>query len=125
MQIVRGSDLQYTPASHESPDDPGVMKKVLATRHDLLVGRVQMVNWALLPKGKSFARHYHQDMQEVFVIVSVEVDGFTDHLAAGDAILIDPCEVHRMTNVTDGDVRYVVFGISTGAGGQTIVLNDS
>ena len=59
MQIVRGDEIEYTPASHEDPADPGVFKRVLATKFDLLVGLVQMVNWARLPTGKSFRKHFH------------------------------------------------------------------
>jgi len=125
MQIIRGNDIDFTPASHEDAEKPGVLKRVLATRNDLLVGRVQMVNWALLPAGKSFRRHFHQDMQEMFIIVDgtvkVTVDGKEDQLDRGDSILIDPCEVHQMTNVGEAEVHYVVFGISTGDGGKTVV----
>ena len=107
MQIVRGEQIEFTPASHEDPNDPGVLKRVLATRHDLIVGKVQMVNWALLPVGKSFQRHYHEDMQEVFIIVTgtvaVTVDEHEDRLQRGDAILVDPREVHKMENICDED----------------------
>ena len=125
MQIIRGHEIEFTAASHEDSIDPGVLKRVLATKNDLVAGRVQMVNWARLPVGKSFQRHYHEDMQEVFVIVDgivgVEVNGHQDELRRGDAILIDPRESHQMTNVCDEDVHYIVFGISTGDGGKTVV----
>lgn len=127
MQIIRGDKIEFTPASHEDRDNPGVLKRVLATKHDLIVGKVQMVNWALLPVGKSFQRHYHEDMQEIFVIVDgsveVNVNGQTNRLERGDAILVDPREVHQMTNIGDKDVHYVVFGISTGDGGKTVVCD--
>ena len=125
MDIIRGNEVPFEPASHEDPNDPGVLKRVLATRNDLIVGHVQMVNWARLPVGKSFCRHYHEDMQEVFVIINgtirVNADGQQVELHGGDAILIDPRETHAMTNTCDEDVNYVVFGISTGAGGRTVL----
>ena len=125
MDIIRGDEIPFTPASHEDPDEPGVLKRVLATKFDLIVGHVQMVNWSRLPAGKSFRSHYHEDMQEVFVIIngtaSMDVDGTPQELSGGDAILIDPREVHAMTNTCDEDVNYLVFGISTGAGGKTVV----
>ena len=128
MQIIRGDQIEYTPGSHEDPDDPGVLKRVLATRFDLIVGLVQMVNWSRLPVGKSFRKHYHGDMQEVFIIVDgtveVWVDGTTDRLQRGDAVLIDPRQVHQMTNIGDKDAHYVVFGISSRDGGQTVVCDD-
>ncbi len=125
MQIIRGNQIPFTPASHEDPADPGVLKRVLATRNQLIRGTVQMVNWSRIPAGKSFRRHYHEDMQEVFIIldgqVRMQVGDITCELDAGDAILIDPMEIHIMTNRSDHDVHYVVFGIATESGGQTVV----
>ena len=126
MQVVRGSEIQFTPASHEDPKKPGVLKRVLAQKSDLIRGQVQMVNWSNLPKDSGFQPHYHEDMQEIFIMlggpVSMRVDEETVELQAGDAILIAPREVHEMKNVSDGDVEYVVFGISTEQGGKTIVV---
>ncbi len=127
MQIIRGHEMEFTPASHEDPQDPGVWKRVLASKFDLLVGQVQMVNWARLPAGKAFRRHYHEDMQEMFVFVDqtvqVRVDGVSAELHRGDAVLIDPREVHEMSNPGKEDAHYVVFGISTGQSGKTVVCD--
>ena len=126
MKIVRSGELEFTPASHEDPNDPGCLKKVLATQADLIEGRVQMVNWSKLPIGKSFQSHYHEDMQEVFVLftgsVEMQVAGQAIRLSGGDAILIDAKEVHDMKNVGDEDVIYLVFGISEETGGKTVVV---
>ncbi len=125
MQIIRGNQIPFTPASHEDPADPGVLKRVLATKSHLLAGRVQMVNWSCLPAGKSFRRHFHEDMQEVFIIldgrVQMNIGEITCELDAGDAVLIDPMEIHQMTSLSDTDVNYIVFGVSTESGGKTIV----
>ena len=126
MQIIRGSERPFVPASHEDPARPGVWKRVLATHDDLLAGRVQMLNWARLPQGSSFQAHYHEDMQEIFVIingqVTVRVDDKESLLCGGDAILIQPREVHTMCNACDEDVHYIVLGITTGQQGKTIVV---
>lgn len=125
MQIVRGDEIDFTPASHEDPDDPGVLKRVLATKFDLIVGLVQMVNWTRLPVGKSFRKHFHEDMQEVFVIIDGQVefwcDGESVQLGRGDAVLVDPQEVHQMTNLGKADAFYLVFGISSRDGGKTVL----
>ena len=127
MKIIRGSDVEFVPASHENPDDPGCLKRVLAGKEDLLDGRVQMVNWSRLPVGKSFQPHYHEDMQEVFVLIEgdaeMKVDGQTARLSGGDAILIEPRETHAMANTGDADVSYVVFGISLQQGGKTVIVD--
>ena len=125
MQIVRGDEIEFTPASHEDPADPGVLKRVLATKFDLIVGLVQMVNWTRLPVGKSFRKHFHEDMQEVFVIVDGHVEfwceGESAQLRRGDAVLVDPQEVHQMTNLGEDDAYYVVLGISSRDGGKTVL----
>ncbi len=126
MQIIRGDQIEFVPASHEDPARPGVLKRVLATKNDLIRGQVQMVNWSRLPADSSFRPHFHEDMQEVFVIVggSVEmrVGDVQCQLRGGDAIVIDPREVHEMRNLGDQAVDYIVFGISTESGGKTIVV---
>jgi hypothetical protein len=40
MKIVRSSDLSFTAASHEDPKKPGVLKKVLFAKDDLLNGHI-------------------------------------------------------------------------------------
>jgi mannose-6-phosphate isomerase-like protein (cupin superfamily) len=129
MQVIRGNQIPYQPASHENPADPGVFKRVLCPKHLLNAGRAQMVNWARIPAGKSFRRHFHEDMQEIFVIldgtVEMNVGGFACRLDAGDAILIEAMEVHRMTNPGSQDVNYIVIGISGETGGKTVVCEVS
>lgn len=126
MKLSYGTDHEFVPASHENPLDPGVWKKVLFSKADMQTGVVQMVNWARLGPGKSFAAHYHEDMQEIFVILQGEahltIGDQTVVLRSGDAIRIDPREVHRMSNLGAEDVQYVVVGISSGAGGRTVVV---
>ena len=56
-----------------------------------------MINWAKLPPGRSFAAHYHEDMQEVFVMLGgtarITVDAQSAALQRGDTIVIDRREV--------------------------------
>lgn len=126
MKLIRSSDKSFVPASHENPLAPGVWKKVLFQRDELQPGTVQMVNWARLPAGRSFAAHYHEDMQEIFIIVAGEAEmvvaGQTVLLGRGDTIAIDPREVHCMLNRDSEDVEYVVFGITGNRGGRTVVV---
>lgn len=125
MKIVRGKDLEFVPASHENPEMPGVFKKVLATRDDLLAGRVQMINWASMPVGATFAAHYHEDMEEVFVIVSgsaeITISGVRNSLASGDVVVIPPRSLHEMKNCGSVPLEYIVVGITTDQGGKTVV----
>ena len=126
MKLIRSSDKSFVPASHENPLAPGVWKKVLFQRDELQPGTVQMVNWARLPVGSSFAAHYHEDMQEIFIIISGEAEmvvaGETIRLGRGDTIAIDAREVHLLKNCGSENVEYVVFGITSNKGGKTVVV---
>ena len=69
--------------------------------------------------GSSFSAHYHEDMQEIFIIVAGEAEmvvaGETV-VVAGDTIAIDPREVHRMSNRGREEVEYLVLGITGNQG---------
>jgi mannose-6-phosphate isomerase-like protein (cupin superfamily) len=128
MKIIRFSDETFTPASHENPASPGVLKKVLVKKADLQPGSLQMINWAVMPIGKQFAKHYHEDMQEAFVIMQgsaeITVDGETAVLNAGDTVLIAAREVHQMQNICNREVTYLALGVASGAGGRTVVVDE-
>lgn len=126
VKIIRCDSLDYIPASHEDPADPGVWKKMLLGRQDFIKGDIQMVNWAKLPAGRSFRLHYHEDMQEVFVIMkgtaSITVDAESDRLEPGDAVVIPAGAAHMMEACGAQDVEYIALGISAGGHGATIVI---
>jgi mannose-6-phosphate isomerase-like protein (cupin superfamily) len=128
MHIIRGDKIDYIPASHERPDEPGVLKKVLVQAADLIEGRVQMINWALLPAGKSFQAHYHEDMQEIFILVQgrtqINIDDESAELNTGDAVFIPVAAVHTMHNPHIEDAAYIVIGITLGQGGKTVVVEE-
>ncbi len=129
MHIVRGDGIAYIPASHERPDAPGVLKKVLLRAGDLIEGRVQMINWALLPAGKSFQAHLHEDMQEIFILVQgsarIDIAGTSAELDTGDAVLVPVAAVHTMHNTGEADAVYIAIGITQGMGGKTVVVEEA
>jgi len=124
MKIVRFNSLDFIPASHEDPKDPGCLKKVILVRDDLPKGIIQMINWSKLPKGKSFSSHYHEKMIEVFIMMSgkvkIKVDADEDILEKGDLVVVLEGQVHQMENISDEDVDYIAMGIVTAEGGKTI-----
>lgn len=125
MKIIRALAMDFIPASHEDPANPGSLKKVLVRKDDLVPGRLQMVNWSLLPAGKSFRNHYHEDMAEVFVIMkgkaSIMIDGETAVIGPGDAVVIPARAPHGMKS-TGADVEYIALGVASGTGGKTVVV---
>jgi len=127
MRFIPSSASKFIPAAHENPQAPGVLKKVLATKETLRDGKIQMINWARLPVGRAFQAHYHEDMQEVFIIVSgnaqMTIAEQSFPATVGDTVIVDPAEVHTMRNVGETDVIYLVIGITSEDGGKTIVMD--
>jgi mannose-6-phosphate isomerase-like protein (cupin superfamily) len=125
MKIFRLRDLKWIPASHESPQSPAVWKKVFLQRADLLEGQVQMVNWCRMEPGKSFRAHYHEDMEEIFIILKgqakILVNGEKAEMGEREAVVFLPREVHEMKNAGGEDLEYLAIGISQGKGGKTIL----
>lgn len=124
MKIVRFQNLDFVPASHEDPKDPGALKKILLKRDDLPAGRIQMINWARIPVGKTFKPHYHEKMIEVFIImngkVKVKIDSDEAVLEKGDLVIAMEGQVHTMTNLGKEGVDYIAMGIVTSTGGKSI-----
>jgi mannose-6-phosphate isomerase-like protein (cupin superfamily) len=127
MKTVLSSERTFEPASHENPQAPAVLKKVLFQKDDLQPGRLQMVNWARLSVGRQFAKHLHEDLQEVFVILSGEaeitVGAQVQVLRQGDAVCIDAREPHAMRNVGAVGVEFLAIGVSGEQGGKTVLLD--
>ncbi len=121
---MRFRDLKFIPASHEDPKDPGALKKILLKKDDIPKGRIQMINWAKIPIGKSFAPHYHEKMLEVFIIMNGKVKAKIDKeeaiLEKGDMVIANAGQVHTMTNLSNEDVDYFAMGVVTGEGGKTV-----
>jgi mannose-6-phosphate isomerase-like protein (cupin superfamily) len=128
MKFIPFAARTFVPAGHESPIAPGVLKKVLLEKTDLQPGRIQMVNWANLGVGKRFSKHYHEDMQEIFVVVQGEAElvvaGESIRLRRGDTVVIDAREVHTMRNAGTKEVEYLAIGITSETGGKTVIVDD-
>ena len=124
MKIVRFENLNFIPASHEDPKDPGALKKVLLTNTDLPQGKIQMINWAKIPKSKTFAPHFHESMIEVFIIISgkvkVKIDSEEAVLEKGDCVIAFEKQIHTMTNIGNEDVDYFALGLATSENGKSI-----
>ncbi len=126
MKFIASNASDFVPASHEDPKNPGVLKRVIATAADLNAGQVPMLNWSKLAAGNSFQPHYHEDMQEIFVLLSgrvtMQVGDEAVTMKPGDTVIVEPTEIHQMTNAADELAEYLVFGIASGKGGKTVVV---
>jgi len=126
MKIFSLRNMEWVPASHENRESPSVWKKVLLQKADLSEGRVQMVNWCRMEADKAFQPHYHEDMEEIFIILkgqaNMTVREEEANLREGEAVVIPAGEVHQMKNVGGEDLEYLAVGISRGKGGKTVVV---
>lgn len=115
MKIIRGRAIDFIPVAHEDPKNPGAFKKVLFGKDVLPSGRIQMINWAKIPVGKSFVSHYHENMEEIFIILSgsaeVTIDQEKETLTKGDAVFVHQKQEHGMKNIGAEEVEYLVIGI--------------
>jgi len=84
-----------------------------------------MVNWCRMEPGKAFRAHYHEDMEEIFIILKgqakILVNGEEAEMGEREAVVILPRKVHEMKNAGAEDLEYLAIGISQGKGGRTIL----
>ncbi|MBW2208136.1 MAG: cupin domain-containing protein [Deltaproteobacteria bacterium] len=126
MKIIRAAEIEIQPASHEDSQAPAVIKKVMLARDDLQEGSVQMINWSTLLSEKTFRKHYHDNMEEVFIIVKgrarIMVDDEEAEISDGDIVVIPAKSVHTMENLGQDNMDFISLGIAPGKRGRTIVL---
>lgn len=126
MIIVKFNDLDFIPSSHEDKNSPGVLKKILFSKDNITEGNIQMINWSKMPIGQSFNPHYHEDMDEIFIILSgkakIKVGDEEEVLEKGDSILIPTKEIHVMENLSDFEIEYLAIGVTKGENGKTVVV---
>jgi mannose-6-phosphate isomerase-like protein (cupin superfamily) len=116
MKIFSIKDLEYVASRHEDPQNPGVVKKVILTKDQFEIsGTIQMINWAKMGAGRSFAPHAHESMDEIFIILTgkaeIKVGGEIAVLEATDTVYLPQKIQHEMKNISDGDVEYLAIGI--------------
>lgn len=64
-----------------------------------------------IPPGKASQAHYHRKSEESYLILSgtaaLEINGQLYTLNTGEAILIEPDEVHKISNFEDQDLVFL------------------
>jgi quercetin dioxygenase-like cupin family protein len=103
------SEIEFTNSSH-----PSQIKKVIFHGYEM-TSSVTQVAYAELRAGDSVEEHYHESMEEVFLILDGEcefiLDGLLHLLKKGDVIKIAPKTKHKLTALADTKLYY--FGVST------------
>jgi len=66
-----------------------------------------------MPPGAAEIRHYHENAQQFFYILTgeviMEIEGETTLLAAGSGIRVMPGKRHQIRNPSSGPVRFLVI----------------
>ena len=64
---------------------------------------------ATLEPGQATERHYHRATEEIYFVIKgsgdMEVDGETEHVRPGDAVLIPPGAWHTLENNGTSELR--------------------
>lgn len=125
MNIIHISQREFVPATHEDPDKPGVMKKVLFGKDDLDPEcGLRMVNYAVIQPGEAFQLHHHETLEEVFYILSgkalIRINDEEAELTSEMAVVIPRKAKHWMKNVGSEPLVYLAFGASREMG-ETVV----
>ena len=78
---------------------------------------------ATIAAGEGTVRHHHRVSEEIYYLVqgraTMEVDGASAEVSAGDAILIPPGAWHQITASSDGPVRLLCTCSPPWASGDT------
>jgi quercetin dioxygenase-like cupin family protein len=103
------SELEFSNSSH-----PGQIKKVIFHGFEM-TSSVTQVAYAELSTGDVVEEHYHESMEEVFLILDGEcefsLDGVSHLLKKEDVIKIAPKVKHKLKAFRDTKLYY--FGVST------------
>jgi mannose-6-phosphate isomerase-like protein (cupin superfamily) len=124
MKVIKTVNITFVPASHEDLQDPGVLKKVLFKREEITSGWIQMINWCKLLPKRSFEAHFHETMDEIFIItngrVLMKAGDESVELSSGDAVYIPEKTIHTMDNLHSSTTEYIAIGIAKKEGGKSV-----
>jgi len=73
MKKINENSIDWIPASHENPKDPGIWKKVLIKHEDAdPKSKLMSVILAKVPADRTNVAHVHETMEEIFYFTEGE-----------------------------------------------------
>ena len=109
MKKVSLDELPREGVSH----DPQILKQVMLRRGD--APHLTGFSRATLQPGQTAHAHQHHDMFEVFFVESgrgsITVNGTEHQLARGVCLMVEPGELHEITNNESGELVLIYFGV--------------
>ena len=110
MKIVQLNDIAGEAVSH----DADIVKRVLLGELDL-PGSVRLSH-ALLSPGQKAAGHSHENICEVFYVLSgqglMTVNAVDYPLRQGSCLKIDKGELHELGNTGEADMAVIYFALN-------------
>lgn len=109
MKLVNLNQIPEQTVSH----NPEIKKKALLSYGDL--PHLTNFSQAVFAPGQVASNHCHQDMYEVFFVLSgsatIAIDGKDISLTPGSCIAVEPGEYHQITNTGETELVLSYFGI--------------
>lgn len=82
-----------------------------------------------LPPGKTVVPHFHKETEETYLILSglasMQIDGIQFDLQAGETVLIEPKEVHQITNHSENNLVFLAVCVPAWHPGDSFEFNAS
>ena len=76
-----------------------------------------------IPPGAGEVRHYHQRARQLFFVLEgeleIEVQGDLHRLLRGDSLEVSPGDAHRVRNIAEADVSFLVISAPSTQGDRT------
>lgn len=117
MKFINQNSLTWEPATHEDPDDPGVLKKVIVKHEDVAPGsKLMMINLCKVPVGKTHKAHSHKTMEEIFYFTEgegeIRIGEEIETVGPGDRIIVPATLEHQIKNTGNTELKYIGVGIA-------------
>jgi quercetin dioxygenase-like cupin family protein len=112
MKIISLYDLPEEPVSH----NPEVKKKVILKEGDLPICLTKFAQ-ARFTAGQKAGAHSHAEMYEVLLVEEgaglLRTSFREELLAPGICVVVEPDEIHDLTNTGEVDLVITYFGVKT------------
>jgi mannose-6-phosphate isomerase-like protein (cupin superfamily) len=90
--------------------DKAMVRELVSPRNSSI--KSQSIAEVRIPSGESVLEHFHEKTEEVYYILSgrgqMYVDGETETVGSGDAIIILPGQRHKIANNCEEDLVMLV-----------------
>jgi mannose-6-phosphate isomerase-like protein (cupin superfamily) len=110
MKVVNIKDIEVTKAFY----NPKIKKQIILSSGEL--GNIVSFAQAVIPPGEVSKAHSHQNMGEVFLVLSgtgiIIINDVKFELKKNLCAVVEPNEVHEIENTGEDDLSIIYFEIT-------------